>query len=306
MFTITVFFYIKVCFNDPGILDVNNNKYTQEEIYYIANSKPKLKYNIVDKGEYNKYKICYTCLIVRPLNASHCKTCNCCIVEYDHHCNWISSCIGKNNYVYFYYFLLFLSIWFLCVLIVNIELLLEELTNSEAINKERLVDSRTIIIIISSIYCFLILVIGYFILRLFIFHSYLMTINSSTKKYINKTKTKASKPLRCSRLFLLFKEKLSYFYPNEIFKTYTNTEERLVSTAIKENHGSLSKNKVDIPNNVNSNIEKINKSDIIKATDTTTIENLNKIISNMKYKTERTKDNIIYSLINNTENSINN
>lgn len=53
---------------------------------------------------------CLECLIEIPLRAKHCTACNKCIATFDHHCTWLSNCIGERNKVFFIVFLLFHSI----------------------------------------------------------------------------------------------------------------------------------------------------------------------------------------------------
>ena len=47
---------------------------------------------------------CYTCRAPKPLRAKHCRACDRCVLQFDHHCPWIGSCVGMGNRVPFYLF----------------------------------------------------------------------------------------------------------------------------------------------------------------------------------------------------------
>ena len=49
----------------------------------------------------------------RPGKAAHCNMCNNCVQEFDHHCVWLGTCIGKKNYALFIYFTVALNAFIL-------------------------------------------------------------------------------------------------------------------------------------------------------------------------------------------------
>jgi len=50
---------------------------------------------------------CTKCDIYQPLRTKHCKECGRCVRTHDHHCPWIGNCVGENNRVVFFWFLVF-------------------------------------------------------------------------------------------------------------------------------------------------------------------------------------------------------
>ena len=60
-----------------------------------------------------RLKYCEACAIFRPQKAAHCNECNNCVRDFDHHCPWLGTCVGANNYSSFFAFIV--SLTSLCV-----------------------------------------------------------------------------------------------------------------------------------------------------------------------------------------------
>eukprot|EP01083_Nonionella_stella_P220759 789483_1 len=63
-------------------------------------------------GPFNQHdRFCKTCHIIRPIHAKHCRTCNNCVVGFDHHCPWTGTCIAERNIRYFVGFTTFAGLY---------------------------------------------------------------------------------------------------------------------------------------------------------------------------------------------------
>ncbi|XP_009621389.1 protein S-acyltransferase 24 [Nicotiana tomentosiformis] len=100
--TIGLVMFYRCSRKDPGYISRS-----QHDSQNIKDDEPLLKMEINHPALLagNWSQLCSTCKIVRPLRAKHCSTCDRCVEQFDHHCPWVSNCIGKKNKWDFFTFL---------------------------------------------------------------------------------------------------------------------------------------------------------------------------------------------------------
>ena len=96
IYILFVFFHLITSLINPGL---------PTKDYFLEN------FNMAESKSEN-YVICKKCKVIMDLDqgTEHCVDCDICVMGNDHHCQWTSKCIGKNNLILFKFFLSFLYI----------------------------------------------------------------------------------------------------------------------------------------------------------------------------------------------------
>ncbi|CAI2368036.1 unnamed protein product [Moneuplotes crassus] len=129
----------------------------------------------------NKY--CDYCASYTELKAKHCRSCERCVKDFDHHCIWLNNCIGHNNYRYFFSCLMLYTVLSYAFIIVSILCVINPHKNSLFSFEEVVIIWVSTLIFIKVIFCIL-------QTALFVFHVFLLLNNMTTYEFINKDRRK--------------------------------------------------------------------------------------------------------------------
>ncbi|QCD84983.1 probable protein S-acyltransferase 5 [Vigna unguiculata] len=231
---------------DPGIVPRNSHPPEPDDYNWTENSNngqistsrfPRTR-DVIVNGITVKVKYCDTCMLYRPLRASHCSVCDNCVERFDHHCPWVGQCIGLRNYRFYYMFvfsatLLCLYVHAFCwVYIVRIK-------DFEKVSIWRAM-SKTIASTALIIYTF---VCVWFVGGLAVFHTYLISTNQSTYENFKYRYDPQTNPYNrgifnnfrevfCSRI-PPSKNKFRSKIPREPLDSYRRTDIRPLSPLMK-------------------------------------------------------------------------
>ncbi|XP_052195377.1 protein S-acyltransferase 10 isoform X2 [Diospyros lotus] len=111
---------------------------------------------------------CSYCNVLPPPRARHCHDCDKCVLEFDHHCVWLGTCVGQGNHCRFWWYIFeetglctWTGILYITYLKVNI-------------SKAWWIDVIMIFLLVTLSMCFV------FLLLLVLFHSFLVLTNQTT------------------------------------------------------------------------------------------------------------------------------
>lgn len=89
-----------ICLTDAAFADPGRQRGTP----IPKNKYEKAKIKKIVGGQKYSLKYCYTCHLIRDIRTFHCSICGLCIEKHDHHCNYLSNCVGVYNYKKFFIF----------------------------------------------------------------------------------------------------------------------------------------------------------------------------------------------------------
>ncbi|EEC69275.1 hypothetical protein EE612_059568 [Oryza sativa] len=111
---------------------------------------------------------CTYCRVIQPPRTRHCHDCDKCVLQFDHHCVWLGTCIGKKNHCRFWWYIFeetILSIWTVALYIDSIRLDVDKAWWKDFIG-----------VILLAVLIFILI----FLLLLLIFHTYIALTNQTT------------------------------------------------------------------------------------------------------------------------------
>ncbi|CAL8079710.1 unnamed protein product [Orchesella dallaii] len=90
---------------DPGVIIVSEDE------------RCEMIMNLLEQGGLDSTLVCTTCMIRKPLRSKHCADCDRCVARFDHHCEWLSNCVGWKNHKFFVGYLFSLVV--MCVIFLH-------------------------------------------------------------------------------------------------------------------------------------------------------------------------------------------
>ncbi|KAF8406680.1 hypothetical protein HHK36_008771 [Tetracentron sinense] len=160
--------------NGSLIVTVEGNQMGRNITGTNSTSWTKLVMDMYPPGSSVRSLTCTYCNIVQPPRSKHCHDCDKCVLQFDHHCVWLGTCIGQGNHCRFWWYIFeetILCIWTFILYITYLK---------ANIARAWWKDGIVILLLATLSIC------AIFLLLLFLFHSYLVLTNQTTFELVRR------------------------------------------------------------------------------------------------------------------------
>ncbi|XP_059280966.1 protein S-acyltransferase 10-like isoform X4 [Lycium ferocissimum] len=89
--------------NSSVVITIDRNQLEKSLLGSGTTSWAKLVMDMYSPGTSVRSVNCTYCNIMQPPRAKHCYDCDKCVLQFDHHCVWLGTCIGKGNHCRFWW-----------------------------------------------------------------------------------------------------------------------------------------------------------------------------------------------------------
>ncbi|KAL3527270.1 hypothetical protein ACH5RR_011926 [Cinchona calisaya] len=160
--------------NGNVVISVDRNQLGRNLLASNATSWTKLVMDMYPPGTSVRTWTCSYCNIVQPPRSKHCHDCDKCVLQFDHHCVWLGTCIGEGNHCRFWWYICEETALCLWTGILYITYLKSNISKSWWVD--------IIMILLLATLCISLI----FLVLLLLFHSYLIMTNQTTYELVRR------------------------------------------------------------------------------------------------------------------------